>query len=163
MIRPVLTSALLIATAAFGTDVSNNFSNSVESILQARQYSTRSAGIIFYDLNKDSTLYALNADSSMIPASVQKVITAAMVTDLLGPAFQFETPCFVDGRFDQVSGTIHGNLIIRGCGDPGFTAENIWLLAQKLSQTGLRRITGKLLLDHSLLQADMAPAEPVSA
>jgi D-alanyl-D-alanine carboxypeptidase len=53
----------------------------------------------------------------------------------------------MDGPFDADSGIVDGNLYIRGGGDPGFTAERLWLLEQHLFHFGVKRVKGNLVLD----------------
>ena len=47
--------------------------------------------------------------------------------DLLGANYQFSTRVFVNGTFDSDSGIVRGDLCFYG-GDPGLTAERLWLL-----------------------------------
>ena len=57
---------------------------------------------------------------------------------------------YVDGLRD--GDTLSGDLIIKGYGDPKLNLENFWLLTRRLRQTGLREITGRLILDTSHFQ-----------
>ena len=50
------------------------------------------------------------------PASIAKLATTFAALDLLGPAFTWSTPVYVDGSVRD--GTLHGNLYIKGQGDP---------------------------------------------
>jgi D-alanyl-D-alanine carboxypeptidase/D-alanyl-D-alanine-endopeptidase (penicillin-binding protein 4) len=46
-----------------------------------------------------------------------------------------------------IDGVLHGDLIIKGYGDPKLDLENFWLLIHRLRQTGLHEIKGNLILD----------------
>ena len=50
------------------------------------------------------------------PASVMKLVTTYAALDLLGPAYSWRTPVYIEGAVRD--GTLYGNLYIRGLGDP---------------------------------------------
>jgi D-alanyl-D-alanine carboxypeptidase/D-alanyl-D-alanine-endopeptidase (penicillin-binding protein 4) len=81
------------------------------------------------------------------PASVMKLVTTYAGLDLLGPAYSWATPVFVDGPVRD--GTLHGNLYIKGQGDPKLVAERLWLLLRRVQGLGIRHIAGDIVLDHS--------------
>src|SRR5450830_82179 len=56
------------------------------------------------------------ANVHMNPASVMKLVTTYAALDLLGPAYTWQTPVFVEGAVRE--GTLYGNLYIQGQGDP---------------------------------------------
>jgi serine-type D-Ala-D-Ala carboxypeptidase/endopeptidase (penicillin-binding protein 4) len=75
-------------------------------------------GVLAYSVTSGRTLVSINADRVMVPASNNKVITAAWVLDLLGPDHRFPTDLLIDGPIEN--GVLRGNVIIRGSGDPAF-------------------------------------------
>ena len=81
------------------------------------------------------------------PASVMKLVTTYAGLDLLGPAYSWSTPVFVDGPVRD--GTLHGNLYLKGQGDPKLVAERLWLLLRRVQGLGIRSIAGDIVLDHS--------------
>lgn len=81
------------------------------------------------------------------PASVMKLVTTYAGLDLLGPAYSWRTPVFVDAPVRD--GTLHGNLYLKGQGDPKLVAERLWLLLRRVQGLGIRRIAGDIVLDHS--------------
>ena len=58
----------------------------------------------------------------MNPASVMKIITTYAALDLLGPDFRWKTEAYLAGKLDR-KGTLAGNLVIKGYGDPKITIE----------------------------------------
>ncbi len=94
------------------------------------------------------------ATVAMNPASVMKLVTTYAALDLLGPGFSWNTPVFVDGAVRD--GTLHGNLGIKGQGDPKMVAERLWLLLRRVQGLGIRTISGDIVLDQSAF----ALAEP---
>jgi serine-type D-Ala-D-Ala carboxypeptidase/endopeptidase (penicillin-binding protein 4) len=81
------------------------------------------------------------------PASIAKLATTYAALDLLGPAFTWSTPVYVEGTVQ--GGTLHGNLYIKGQGDPKLVAERLWLLLRRVQGLGIRSIAGDIVLDRS--------------
>ena len=92
-------------------------------------------------------LISHNADKSMNPASVIKLVTTYAGLELLGPAYVWKTDVLIAG--DIRNGVLHGDLILRGTGDPKLTVERFWLLLKQLRERGLNTIRGDLVLDKN--------------
>lgn len=88
------------------------------------------------------------------PASMAKLATTFAALELLGPAFTWATPVYVDGNVRD--GTLHGNLYIKGQGDPKLVVERLWLLLRRIQGLGVRSIAGDIVLDHSSFEPDSA-------
>ena len=105
----------------------------------------------------------------MNPASVMKLTTTFAALDMLGPAFTWSTPVYVEGS--PHDDTLEGNVYVRGTGDPKLVLERLWLLLRRLQGLGIRHIHGDIVLDHSafnLPQSDAAqfdgePLKPYNA
>ncbi|MDB5881115.1 MAG: penicillin-binding protein 4 precursor (D-alanyl-D-alanine carboxypeptidase)-like protein [Ramlibacter sp.] len=87
------------------------------------------------------------ADVPVSPASIAKLATTFAALELLGPAFTWSTPVYVEGPVRD--GTLNGNLYIKGQGDPKLVAERLWLLLRRVQGLGIRSITGDIVLDRS--------------
>ena len=93
----------------------------------------------------------------MNPASVMKLVTTYAALDLLGPAYQWRTPVYLEGAVK--GGTLFGNLYIKGQGDPKLVAERLWLLLRRLQGLGIQKIAGDIVLDQSAFApVDFDPA-----
>ena len=79
------------------------------------------------------------------PASNVKVATAFAVLKTFGPDYRFPTNVWTDGTIDRFSGTLNGNLYISGR-DPVFSYENGMTIADVLNSTGIRKVTGDLIV-----------------
>jgi D-alanyl-D-alanine carboxypeptidase/D-alanyl-D-alanine-endopeptidase (penicillin-binding protein 4) len=91
------------------------------------------------------------------PASVMKLVTTYAALDLLGPAFTWSTPVYVDGPVRD--GVLTGNLYIQGQGDPKLVLERLWLLLRRVQGLGIHTINGDIVLDRSAFEvADTDPA-----
>ena len=84
------------------------------------------------------------------PASVMKLVTTYAALDLLGPAFTWTTPVYVEGAVRD--GTLFGNLYIKGQGDPKLVSERLWLLLRRLQGLGVKTIAGDIVLDRSAFE-----------
>ncbi|WP_321947236.1 D-alanyl-D-alanine carboxypeptidase/D-alanyl-D-alanine-endopeptidase [Paraburkholderia sp. J10-1] len=91
---------------------------------------------------------AVNAGQPMMPASTMKLVTTWSGLAMLGPDYRWKTSAYTDGEIDA-SGTLHGNLYIKGTGDPKLVPEELIDLVQKIRAAGVARIDGALVLDKS--------------
>jgi serine-type D-Ala-D-Ala carboxypeptidase/endopeptidase (penicillin-binding protein 4) len=88
-----------------------------------------------------------NAEKSMNPASVMKLITTYAALDLLTPTYRWKTEIYRDGYLNN--GVLDGNLYIKAYGDPSFKAQEFWRLLMTLQQLGIQEIKGDLIVDKS--------------
>ena len=105
---------------------------------------------------KGTPLLSYRATASVNPASVMKLVTTYAGLELLGPAYTWSTPVFVDGSINN--GVLTGNLVIQGKGDPKLVLERLWLLLRRVQGLGIKTITGDILLDRSAFT--VAPQSP---
>ena len=117
--------------------------------LRAELGLTGVSGWILVDLATGGVVDSANADRPFVPASVAKLPTAAFALDALGPNHRFETRLLADGAIG--SGRLNGDLILQGGGNPELDTDALAELAQRLSQKGVRRVTGALIADGSAL------------
>jgi D-alanyl-D-alanine carboxypeptidase/D-alanyl-D-alanine-endopeptidase (penicillin-binding protein 4) len=98
-------------------------------------------------------VYARNSDKLVMPASNMKLLTMSAAADRLGWDFKYETQLEATGPIDD--GTLHGDLIVTGGGDPSISSQDFgpsplfeeW--ATKLSEAGVRRVDGRLIGDDN--------------
>ena len=102
-----------------------------------------SAGV--WDLQSGKLLESHNPDSALLPASTTKIISTYAMLRIWKPDYELKTEIFGDLN----GNTVHGDLVIKGGGDPFLTSERIWVLAQDLKRMGVLRVTGRLRLDQS--------------
>lgn len=129
--------------------------------------STRSGqwGAMVISLTRGDTLYSLNAGQSMQPASTMKLMTTALVLDRFGADHRFQTTVLRDGPLTP-DGTVHGNLILRGAGDPAFSGRYLQggpsaavdMLASLVGGAGVSRVTGQVIGDASAFESRLVPA-----
>lgn len=93
---------------------------------------------------------SVQAREAVNPASVMKLVTTYAALDILGPAFTWETPVYLDAPPQGAS--LRGNVYIKGQGDPKLVQERLWLLLRRLREQGVAVIVGDILLDRSAFQ-----------
>lgn len=87
----------------------------------------------------------LQADKPVNPASLTKLLTTYAALDLLGPAWSWNTPVWINGELRD--GVLDGSVIIQGRGDPKLVLERVWLLLRRVQAAGVREIRGDIVLD----------------
>ena len=121
----------------------------------ARQLEARgiqvSAGL--WDASTGKALERHHDDLPLVPASTTKVLSTYALLKCLKPEFTLETEVWGDLK----DGVVQGDLVFKGDGDPLFTSERIWMLAQALKKQGVRRVTGSIRLDQSAFDAQRQP------
>jgi D-alanyl-D-alanine carboxypeptidase/D-alanyl-D-alanine-endopeptidase (penicillin-binding protein 4) len=123
----------------------------LESLLSKNRYPLRKVFVALKDLDQDgdSMITQLNADSLVNPASVSKLLTAAIAFDKLGTGYTFKTSVYQDSAFDPATGACKGLVYIRGGGDPSLVIERLWLLVQHLACMGVTSVEKDIVLDDS--------------
>jgi D-alanyl-D-alanine carboxypeptidase/D-alanyl-D-alanine-endopeptidase (penicillin-binding protein 4) len=106
-------------------------------------------------LDTGNVIYEQNANKFTRPASNMKLYTVAAVLDRLTPDYHFMTSVYAIEKADK--GTIKGDLIIYGRGDPSLAArfnngdyfKGINDLADRIVAAGVKRVKGDLVGDES--------------
>ena len=131
---------------------------SVADALRAAHIPETAVGVIVQPVDAGQPLIAHNTALAMNPASVMKLLTTYAALDLLGPAWSWNTPVWLQGTVND--GVLEGNLVIKGSGDPKLVPERLWLLMRRVQQLGVREIHGDIVLDHSAFSVpEQNPAE----
>lgn len=87
-------------------------------------------------------------EQELIPASTQKVFVAAAALSILGPEHRLTTRVV---RTAEVSadGSMQGDLVLIGGGDPSLSRVDLDVLARTVAASGVRRVAGGLVVDDS--------------
>ena len=84
------------------------------------------------------------------PASMMKLVTTYAALDLLGPAYSWNTPVYVEGPVSN--GVLNGNLYIKGQGDPKLVLERVWLMLRHVQGLGITTVSGDIVIDRSAFE-----------
>jgi serine-type D-Ala-D-Ala carboxypeptidase/endopeptidase (penicillin-binding protein 4) len=121
-------------------------------------------GAIVVSLSRGDTLFAASPDVPMVPASTMKTFTAALALERLGPDYAYSTDVLRDGGLGP-DGVVHGNLILRGDGDPSLSPRfvrggpeaSMDLLARFVAGAGVTRVDGDLIADATGMEGRLIP------
>jgi serine-type D-Ala-D-Ala carboxypeptidase/endopeptidase (penicillin-binding protein 4) len=103
------------------------------------------------DLRTGIVVFERNATLSLVPASNQKLPVAYAALALLGPGYRFHTE--VVGSGTLVGDVWHGDLWLRGFGDPTLEPADLDALAAEVASWGIRRVDGAVIADESWFDA----------
>lgn len=130
----------------------------LQSALNFRGVPDNSLSIYVEDLHTGEVVLAWNEAEPRNPASVEKMLTTLVALDTLGPAYKWKTEVHLLGEVD--AGTLDGDILLRGFGDPYLVTERFWQLLRQVRQAGVDTISGDLLIDDSYFDVgDYDPAE----
>ncbi|HEY5187939.1 MAG TPA: D-alanyl-D-alanine carboxypeptidase [Solirubrobacteraceae bacterium] len=146
-------------------------------LLQTLDVAGPQSGAFVYDLDSHQTVFSRRATVARPPASVEKMYTTVALMRVLGPDTRLHTTVLGTGRLS--GGVWHGDLYLRGGGDPTFGDagfNRVWAqgygssanqLVAELARRGIHRVTGSVYGDESLfdlhrggLMTDLAPDTP---
>lgn len=88
-----------------------------------------------------------SADTPRNPASTMKLVTTYAALGVLGPNYRWPTEIYTTGQV--IRGTLQGDVIIKGYGDPDFKEADLSRMLQVLSSRGINNIAGNLVTDIS--------------
>lgn len=120
----------------------------LENTLHAAPLETTLWGIDVRSIDRNEQIYTNNPDMLLIPASTQKIITLAVASQALGWDDRFETTLFTNGHIER--NVLHGDLIVRGSGDPTIDTDILTSWVEQLRMQGIHRVTGNIIGDDRM-------------
>ncbi len=120
---------------------------SLRAVIRGHKLPEESISIVVQEIGTAEPILSLNADIPRNPASTIKLLTTWLALEELGPAYTWPTEAYLDGKLER--GILHGDLIIKGYGDPYFITERLWRFQRQLRMRGIRSIAGDLVIDNS--------------
>ncbi len=122
---------------------------------EIKKYSKYRVGITILEFDTGKEIFSYNANRKLIPASNIKIVTTAAALEYLGAGYLFKTRFFVRGWINRKTSTLHGDIAIRGGGDPTFDGRfydgdssfifKKW--AKEIKKLGIKRVKGSLFLE----------------
>lgn len=104
--------------------------------------------VLIVDATDNSTVYQYNESTPRLIASNMKLFTAAIGLTQLSADYHWHTRLYYDGAVQNH--ILHGNLYIKGSGDPTLDSHTLYLIFAKLKHLGIHQITGDIVLDNHI-------------
>ena len=134
----------------------------IEDFVSSKAINAPQASVLVVDLGNGKRIAEHNASLPLIPASIMKSVTVAGLLEATGPDRRYHTEVSRTG--DLSDGAIHGNLVIKGSGDPSLNSKYIddvpdicQEIAYTLKTIGVERIEGEIEIDESVFSEPAAP------
>jgi len=160
----ILSLSLCLTIAANAQNRIQNIEKAFNNLLNDEQAKHAIVSLCVLDANTGKTLFAKNEQIGLATASTLKTITAATAFSILGKDFQYQTTLAYTGTV-TTDGTLKGNLIIIGSGDPTLGSwryqnkENAvltqWVAAIKAA--GIKKIEGAIIGDDRIFGTQTMP------
>ena len=148
----LLALAALLAGAAPAAAISESTLRT--TIAREMAKGPAASGAYVRDMDSGAELYALRENVVRIPASVEKLFTTSAALLRLGPSATLQTQAVTaPGSVVEPGGTLRGDLVLVGGGDPFFGDEAAGRLAQAIRAAGIRHIDGAVIGDESAFDA----------
>lgn len=159
--RPL--AAQFAVSAAGDADARDAVSHRLAELLTAK-VRNGTWGAMVVSLTRGDTLFARNAGASLNPASTLKLYTTALAFEQFGPDHRFRTTVLRDGSLSP-DGTLRGDLILRGGGDPALSRRffrgdgnaPMRTLARQVQEAGIRRVEGDIIGDDGAFEPKPVP------
>lgn len=155
---------MAVSFQAFTQDISASLNSAFQKVVASKELKHATVGFFVTNLKTGKPVATQAIQAGLAPASTQKVITATTAYALLGKDFRFETTVGYTGKI--VNGTLEGDIIIKGSGDPtlgswryaGTKEEKIIdEILQALSQHGIHELNGHVVIDESYFDSEVIP------
>ncbi|WP_419884055.1 D-alanyl-D-alanine carboxypeptidase/D-alanyl-D-alanine-endopeptidase [Peribacillus sp. B-H-3] len=119
----------------------------ITAILQDPHLNGALAGVSIRSASTGKILYDRDGNTRLRPASNMKLLTAAAALEILGEQYVFQTEVLAEGPV--MNHLLHGDLYLKGKGDPSLLQKDFDELALKLKKGGIKTVSGNLIGDDS--------------
>ncbi|HEY2743217.1 MAG TPA: D-alanyl-D-alanine carboxypeptidase/D-alanyl-D-alanine-endopeptidase [Polyangia bacterium] len=123
----------------------------IDAALGGPELARAKVGVDVVDIDSGKILYARNDAGLFNPASNVKLFTTAAALAILGPEYRWKTVVYADAPIS--GGELKGRLYVKGFGDPSLVVEDLWKIVTDLYATGLRKVSGDLVVDDTFFDA----------
>ncbi|HEX5153356.1 MAG TPA: D-alanyl-D-alanine carboxypeptidase/D-alanyl-D-alanine-endopeptidase [Parafilimonas sp.] len=151
------------SVGSFAQNVTQKINSAVTIFLRDEQLKHAVVSLYVAD-ETGKTIYALNEQYGLAPASTQKIFTSIAALSLLGKDFTYKTEIGYTGNINN--GELTGNLIIKGHGDPTFGSWRyartkpdsiINFIITTIRKAGIQKINGSIILDDGAFSYQPLP------
>jgi len=153
MIFGVISGMSAIAQEAAVFPPNGTIPDRIQRIIDGHNLPDSSFSFYVQAVDADKPRFVFNAGRPMNPASSVKTITTFAALESLGPAFTWRTELYALGPVEN--GVLKGDLLMKGGGDPFLVEDQLRGMLKSLQRTGVKHITGNLVLDGSYFDASV--------
>lgn len=155
----------LLALIAISAGVPSRLQTEIDTLNKDLSLTHGCWGLCVMDIDSGKVIASNQSERSMIPASTMKILTTGAAMGLLGKDYRFSTFIEYDGVYDIAEGIVHGNIYIRGTGDPTLesahfpsdTVNGFAGLPKKLKEMGIKIIEGNIYGDKTFFSDNPLP------
>jgi D-alanyl-D-alanine carboxypeptidase/D-alanyl-D-alanine-endopeptidase (penicillin-binding protein 4) len=162
----LLTGAITVLSFV-NVHAQSSVEDAFKSISTSEDLAGASISCMFMEVLSNDVVFSHQPDLLLTPASTMKVLVTRTALEMFGPDHQFETEVWQQGTISN--GTLNGNIVIRGYGDPTLGSPNFkkqdllseWVLI--LKKAGINSISGKIILDEEYFSGEpLAGSTPIA-
>ncbi len=170
----LILTGFFLAAQSFGLFAKDFLPASVESAIKKSAIPKEAISISVSKITSQQGYATFNSHDvihwqenlGMNPASTMKLVTSLAAMEMLGPQYRWKTDLFTNGQISK--GTLRGDLLIRGSGDPKLIPEEVNKLLGNLKASGVKNIHGDLIFDRSsydksVKESSFSDGEPTRA
>ena len=150
-LRRRLLACVLISLALLSTSAD---AAPLDDLARRYRFAPDVIGSILFDPAQGTVVESHLADTARIPASTTKIVVGLAALHLLGPEYRFTTALLRAGPVRD--GSLHGDLYLRGGGDPSLSSDALRHFVAALKNAGIRRVAGRFVFDDSFLPSTSA-------
>jgi D-alanyl-D-alanine carboxypeptidase/D-alanyl-D-alanine-endopeptidase (penicillin-binding protein 4) len=143
--------AALAAAASPALAARSSLGSRLTRALHAPDVAFSASAAVAVDLETGQVVYAHNATLPLIPASNEKLAVTYAALTALGPSFRIETDVLGEG--EREGHLWHGDLVLKGYGDPTLSSASLALLARQVRADGITQVTGSVVGDETWFDA----------
>ncbi len=161
---PTATPSIILTPTPIPIQTIADLQSKIRTVLFRPELRRGQVGVKIVSLDTTKLIYEENAEKYFMPASNMKSYTVAAALEKLSPDFRFVTSVFAPALPDA-NGIIKGDLSIYGRGDVSISTafydgdyfKGLDILAEKIVQSGVKRIEGNLVGDESYFTGNPIP------
>lgn len=160
-IKTLMACVIIAATAT----VLNGQQSVMDTVVADTTLTGTSYSFCFADALTGEIIYGYDASRNLASASVMKLYPTSAALSLLGPDYRYSTIIYISGKFNKRKGTVEGDVIIKGGGDPALGSAYFtehygdvtgqWVAA--LSAAGVKRVKGRVAAAESIYEFNPSP------
>jgi serine-type D-Ala-D-Ala carboxypeptidase/endopeptidase (penicillin-binding protein 4) len=161
----LIISFLLLVAHAGAQSLNQKLQSAFNRLQQDSQCRYASLSLTVLDAKTGETVFTANPNMGLATASTLKTITSITAFNILGKDFQYQTQFGYSGTI-SADGTLNGDLIIKGSGDPTLGSwrydghkENEILnqMVTAVQKAGIKKINGRVIGDDSIFGTQSIP------